>query len=104
MHREENRQPPKHAVDPPPSRGLHRRNSTYGARYAKSSHHPARQQHNMSYSEYKKHTTKNGVAVKQTKGAVNTQNGKVVAGKKTKVVGGKVVYDSDSDSSLRVLR
>ena len=44
--------------------------------------------------------TKGGVAVKQTKGAAKTQNGKVVAGKKTKVVGGKVVYyDSDSDHS-----
>ena len=52
MHREENRQPPKHAVDPPPSRGLHRRNSTYGARYAKSSHHPSRQQHNMSNKKH----------------------------------------------------
>ena len=46
MHREENQQPPKHAVDPPPSRGLHRRNSRHGG--AKSSHHSARQQHNMS--------------------------------------------------------
>jgi len=52
-----------------------------------------------SHSHDGKHT-KGGVAVKQTKGVAKTQNGKVVAGKKTKVVGGKVVYyDSDSDHS-----